>query len=186
VAGAPGADDNGSGSILLLELLRRLAERPPAGLRVVVVWFGAEERIGGSGHHFGSRHAAEEMTAAGDLPDLMLSVDMVGVGDRLYSVGYRDHGVSLADEVVAAAADVGIEATYVSRGEISDHVPFARAGVPAALLLRPDNPAWHKPSDDVVSDEVLLATLRVLEALVDRLDRAHRGLAPIRPTPPVG
>jgi len=176
VAGSPGADDNGSGTILVLELLRRLAERPPSSLRVVVVGFGAEERIGNSGHHFGSRFAAGEMEAAGTLPDLMLSVDMVGVGGQLYSVDFRGHDSSFADEVVVAAEGTGVDVKRRSRGEISDHVAFARADVPAAYLLRPDNPTYHTPAEDSVSDEALLDTLEVIEAVLDYL-------APMEPDP---
>ena len=59
------------------------------------------------------------------------------------------------------------EVRRLSRGEISDHVAFARVGVPSAHLWRPDNPAWHTPEDGSVSEAALLDTLRVLEALVE-------------------
>jgi Zn-dependent M28 family amino/carboxypeptidase len=179
VAGAPGADDNGSGLVVTLELLRRLADHPPSNLRVVVAGFGAEERIGTSGHHFGSRLAVEEMMAVGDLPDLMLSIDMVGVGADLYSAHLRGYDPALADRIVAASAAVGIEVQHKARGEISDHSPFARAGVPAALLMRGDNPGYHTPGDDSVSTEALLEAVAVAEALVENLDDAYERPEPI-------
>lgn len=166
IAGSPGADDNASGAVVLLELLRRLVDDPPVGLEVVMVGFGAEEFVPGFDHHYGSKSAAGEMAAAGALPDLMLSVDMIGVGSELYAVDYRGVDVTMADEVVAAAAADGIDVGRLSRGDISDHVPFAIVGVPTAFLWRGDNPAYHTPGDGTVQDAALLETLHVLEALV--------------------
>jgi Zn-dependent M28 family amino/carboxypeptidase len=183
VAGAPGADDNGSGLVVTLELLRRLVEHPPSNLRVLVVGFGAEERIGGSGHHFGSRRAVQEMEAGGVLPDLMLSVDMVGVGADLYSAHLDGHDPYLADGIVAASDAAGITVTRRTRGEISDHAAFARAGVPAALLMRGDDPAFHSPADVTASTAALLGAVDAAEALVGYLDGvyARLGARPILP-----
>jgi aminopeptidase YwaD len=172
VEGSPGADDNGSGLVVLLELLRRLVAEPPSGLRVAVVAFGAEEVLAGmapDNHHFGSRLAAERLGNEGMLPDWMISVDMVGVGDRLMAVSYEDTDPSLAVEIAGAAEAVGVPVTTLSRGDISDHEAFARAGVPAAFVWRPDNPAWHTPDDTTVVDAALLENLAVLESLVARL-----------------
>jgi hypothetical protein len=169
VVGSPGADDNASGAILILELLRRLAEDPPTGIRVRVVGFGAEERIGGLGHHHGSRFAADRLEERDELPDLMLSVDMVGWGPAITSVSFRGHDTWFADELVLIGADAGIEITRQSRGEISDHVAFARAGVPAALFHRGGNPDYHQPGDDHVIDEILLENVRLLEAIIEHL-----------------
>ncbi len=170
VPGSPGADDNGSGVIVLLELLRRLYEDPPEGLVVRLVAFGSEERIGDHGHHFGSRHAVAVMTADGTLPDFMVSVDMVSVGADLQVVDHRDFDAGFADEIADIAADAGITVVRRSRGEVSDHVPFARAGVPAALLNRPDNPGYHTPNDDTIDDDALLVALRLVESIVAHLE----------------
>lgn len=43
VAGTPGADDNGSGCVVMLEVARRLA-RTPVSAEVRLVWFDGEER----------------------------------------------------------------------------------------------------------------------------------------------
>ena len=172
VAGSPGADDNASGVVLALEILRRLVEEPPVGVRVAVVGFGAEEVIPGFDHHYGSRLAASTMAAEGDLPDLMASVDMVGLAPDLYAVDFEGADPTFADAVAAAGADAGVPVVRITRGDISDHEAFARAGVPAVMVWRPDNAAWHTPGDDTVSDGALVATLRVLEALIERLAAA--------------
>jgi hypothetical protein len=169
---SPGADDNGSGTVVLLELARRLRYRPVPGVRVTIALFGAEEVLTGYGsnaHHFGSRLSSARLAETGSLPDRMVSVDMVGLGDRLLAVTYLDTDPLVAEELQAAGAALGVEITIESRGDISDHEAFARAGVPAAFLWRPDNPAWHTADDDVVRMELLLEDLAVLEGLLNRL-----------------
>ena len=100
----------------------------------------------------------------------MVSVDMVGVGDRVHAVDFQGIESQMADDIVTAAASVGIDVIRRSRGDISDHVPFALAGVPAALLWRGDNPNYHQAGDDLVEDEALLENLRILEALIEFIE----------------
>jgi Zn-dependent M28 family amino/carboxypeptidase len=169
VEGAPGGNDNGSGAVILLEILRRLVEDPPDGLRVVVVGFGAEERIGDSGHHFGSRHAVDELVAAGALPAFMISVDMVGVGNDLHVIDFDEADPTFADELAEAAIAAGFDIDRLSRGEISDHVAFARAGVPAAHIWRSQDPEYHTPGDDDFADAAVLESLALVEVLIDHL-----------------
>mgnify|MGYP001827828625 CR=1 FL=1 len=173
VVAAPGADDNGSGTVVLLELARRLQSNPYPGLHVAVVFFGAEEILDGfpnTEHHFGSRQLAVRLEQSGTLPDWMVSVDMVGVGTDLYAVTYRDTDPAAADLLQQAAAEIGIEVERVSRGDISDHEAFARRGVPAAFLWRPDNPDYHQAGDDHVDPALLLDDLAVIESFLATLD----------------
>lgn len=166
VVGSPGADDNGSGTVVLLELARRLAEEPPDDLTVTIVFFGAEEVITGlskNDHHYGSRALADELAAAGELPDEMVSVDMVGYGDDMLAAVYRDGATSAADRLVDAATARGVRIERSIRGDISDHEAFARAGVPAVMMWRPWNPGYHTPDDDVVNWDHLIADLAVIE-----------------------
>ncbi len=172
--GSPGADDNASGVAVLLELARRLSLAPPAGLTVDIVFFGGEEIPAGfpaDEHHFGSRHMAARLEDEGALPDLMLSVDMVGVGDRLWAVTFEDSDPAAAQTLLEAAGDLGVTAEIVPRGDISDHEAFARRGVPSVFMWRPDNPAYHTPDDTEVRPELLVADLAILEAMLENLQR---------------
>lgn len=171
---SPGADDNGSGVVVLLEIARRLAETSPDGRRVTLAFFGAEEflvGVDGSAHHFGSRLLAEQLAARGDLPDLMASVDMVGVGEDLLAVTYLDSDVAAAELMAEAAAQQGVTVTIESRGDISDHEAFARQGVPSVFLWRPDNPQYHLAGDREVRPEALLEDLGILEIFLELAGR---------------
>ncbi len=170
VPGSPGIDDNGSGVAVLSELMTRLAADPPQTVTVIIAFFGAEERLSGypaSAHHYGSRQMASDMEAQGELPDFMLSVDMVGVGDRLLAVRYNQTDPLARDLLVTAGANVGVTLVPDSRGDISDHEGFARAGVPSAFMWRPDNPNYHRPGDETVDMSLLLEDLAIVEAFLE-------------------
>lgn len=55
----PGANDNGASCIALLALARRFRERPPQGIRVVLLSTGSEESFSEGMKAFGERHFAE-------------------------------------------------------------------------------------------------------------------------------
>jgi Peptidase family M28 len=52
----PGANDNGTSVVALLALARRLAEDPPAGVRVILLSTGSEESFSEGMKAFGERH----------------------------------------------------------------------------------------------------------------------------------
>ena len=55
----PGANDNGTAVVALLELARRFRAAPPRGVRVLLVSMGAEESFSEGIKGFGERHFAE-------------------------------------------------------------------------------------------------------------------------------
>ncbi len=165
---SPGVDDNGSGVVVLLELARRYTEAPPEA-SVTIAFFGGEEVPTGyepSDHHYGSRLMAARLADAGELPDLMVSADMIGVGDRLLGVTYMEGADDAARLLAQSAEQAGVPIDVISRGDISDHEAFARAGVPSVFMWRPDNPAWHTAEDDHYEPALLLEDLAVLERFV--------------------
>src|SRR5690349_16123231 len=72
---APGADDDGSGVAVVLELVRLFATHQFPGTLVLATVSGEEQGL------FGSTFMAQQMAAAGNDVQSMFSNDIVGTGD---------------------------------------------------------------------------------------------------------
>ncbi len=162
---APGAEDNGSGVGVLVELARLAAAQPPP-VPVVFVAFGAEEPRGSGDaqHHFGSQALvaglgpAQRAALAG-----MLSLDRVGVTAGVLPIchgGLADGAVRAS--VLSAAARVGVPA-QARADRASDHWSFERAGLDAARIGKVAYREYHSPGDvpSVVDPAQLLRTATV-------------------------
>jgi aminopeptidase YwaD len=143
VAAGPGANDNGSGSAVVLELARELAQRPlgQRPLNVRFALFGAEE-LG----LFGSRAYVDALSDADRQSILaMVNLDMVGVGDLWHFGGTED----LVQRALGTANDLGARSAPM-RGSLagaSDHASFLAAGIPAVFLYRAEDPNYHTAND---------------------------------------
>jgi aminopeptidase YwaD len=170
VSGSPGANDNASGSAVVLELARLLASvdpsQRPQTLRFVL--FGAEEL----GLH-GSRHYVDTLTEADRRAIVaMINLDMVGVGDAWRFGGTEE----LVQRALGATNDLG-ERALPLRGPLSgasDHASFIDRGVPALFIHRVDDPNYHSSGDRpsevdprALSNAGTIA-LRVFESLADQ------------------
>ncbi len=139
-----GADDNGSGTALVVGLARALAEAGGAPRTLVFVLFGAEE-IGlvGSAHYVRRAATPIERTAA------MLNFDMVGrLRDGRLTIGGVDSGHGLRAAVEGATRAAALPATL--RGlpwGPSDHSRFYSAGAPVLFFHTGIHPDYHRPTD---------------------------------------
>lgn len=165
VAGAPGAEDNGSGVGVVLAVAEAIAERRTR-LPVVLVAFGSEEPRGPSDddHHYGSRAYVASLTPA-ERRSLrgMVSLDRVGVGAAL-PIGSAAEPSPLRAELVRAAERAGV-ATLVETGQkSSDHWSFVRDGLSGVRLGSTPYAAYHSPSDvpSVVDRDQLARTARTV------------------------
>ncbi len=151
-APAPGANDNGSGVAVLLELARDFkgARTQPT---IRFVFFGGEEMSDKNPdhHHYGSRaylrslSKAQRRRIAG-----MVSVDMVGYGSvfnvRSMKVGPR----TIVQSLQRSAARQRIRMPFLKdpgRYGWSDHEPFERASIPAAWLEWRNDTTCHTRKD---------------------------------------
>jgi hypothetical protein len=152
-----GANDNGSGVALLMELAR---DMPSLGgtCGVDFVLFDAEEFIfAEDGHYFlGSEHFASQYAADHAKYHYRCAVllDMVGAADlRIYpetfSVSWEDSRW-LTDEIWATASRLGV-AEFKTEPMIEvrdDHLPLHDiAGIPACDVIGIEYPPWHTQGD---------------------------------------
>ena len=167
VPGSPGANDNASGSAVVLELARQLASVDPSQRPHTVrfVLFGAEE-IG----LFGSRHYVDTLSEAERRSIVaMINLDMVGVGDQ-WRFGGTD---SLVQAALGATNELGEQALPMRGPQTgaSDHANFLSAGIPALFIHRVDDPNYHSGGDrpGLIDPRALSSAgtiaLRVLESL---------------------
>lgn len=186
IEGFVGANDSGSGTGLLLELARSLAEEP-AGVEVRVAFFDGEEAAvayGPADGFHGSRRLAAEMEEKGELGRLagMILLDMVG--DRELGITLPANGSpELARLAFESARELGVREKFrLARFAIGDdHVAFAEKGVPTLDLIDFEygggpgrNEFWHTAEDtlDKMSPESLATVGRVVLRMVEKIGGA--------------
>jgi aminopeptidase YwaD len=184
---SPGGNDNGSGSVAVMELAEALKDVDLVPT-VTFILFGHEEPMGDGNadhHHYGSRKYAATMTAdqKADLA-AMISLDMVGYGTNYY-IRYRERGPrDLVTMMLAYSSRIGGGFAYMkdpSAYGFSDHEAFEAMGYPVAWLEYREDGANHTSGDTYAhcrGDKILrtgglmvgfLASLRMtdLQALID-------------------
>ena len=127
----PAANDNASGTAVILEMAKALSEQKiKLPFDVEFVAFGAEE-IG----LIGSNHYVQNMTTEEvDTVIAMLNFDMVGVGDS-FDIGSAEGFI--ARDLIKMARETLDEMGYpptTSVTDRSDHAPFARSGMDAIYI----------------------------------------------------
>ena len=139
-----GADDNASGTALVLSLARSFAAARPPRTLVFILFAGEELGLLGSSHHVRQPSAVsiERMAA-------MLNFDMVGRLDgRRVFVGGVDTGAGFRPLVEAAGRDAGLDLDLRGAGPgASDHARFHAAGVPVLFFHSGQHADYHRPSD---------------------------------------
>jgi aminopeptidase YwaD len=146
VPAGPGANDNGSGTAITLELARVLQTKYP-NFELRFIAFGAEEY----GLHGSAEYVKNLSNAERTRIKAMLNIDMVAVGNTLYFGGDK----TLVQLAFGAANEVGAgnpQGMSADANGSSDHAPFAQAGIPVLFFYRGEDPNYHKATD--TSDKI--------------------------------
>lgn len=144
-----GADDNASGTALVLEVAEACSSLPaPARPVVFALWDGEEQGLIGSGEY------AKAHEEAGTLPSLAIVCDMIGRSscDRVFVFGV-DTVTGLEAVVENAINDVAesnrLRPTYIRKHlPRSDHWPFYKRDVPYLFFHTGIHESYHRPTDD--------------------------------------
>jgi hypothetical protein len=193
-AEAPGANDDGSGTVLTMELARVFAE---SGVEfdatlVFICWAGEEQGLIGSAAH------AQDLAAAKTIVEAMFNNDIVGNSHggngivdaesvRVYAVGPEDSMARALARYIARTASVYVPSHTVRLmaredrfGRGSDQSSFTQNGFPA-IVFREANENFgkqHSANDTLDGvDFVYLAQ----NARVNAAGVASLGLAPAAP-----
>ncbi|MCX6127934.1 MAG: M28 family metallopeptidase [Proteobacteria bacterium] len=176
-----GANDSGSSSAALLEILPALTALKDSGTLscgILLVWFDGEEATllnwrDGQDHHpakiqdnlYGSRHLAQKLEPCGThmcLPKNLggeqlrafILLDMIGMPKAQLTVDSSSHPKLMQRAQALDASKFGgklYRKAYPKAIE-DDHWPFMERGIPSIDLIDFENlQTWHQPSDRLES-----------------------------------
>jgi Peptidase family M28 len=193
-----GADDDGSGTVAMLEVAEYLSALPAAqrpARSILFVWHTAEEK-----GLLGSKSFTDSPTVPRDSIVAQLNMDMVGRNgpDSLLLVGSRRLSSELGAVVEAVNAAqprpfvldyswdvVGHPERIYCR---SDHYNYARFGIPITFFFTGLHPQYHTVNDEVelIDFDKMARVAQLIGGVA--FDLGHRMARPVvdQPIPPIG
>ncbi len=165
VSAGPGANDNGSGTAVLIELARDLGQQDHKHTLVLIAFDGEELGLLGSAYYVDHLSASDRAKIKG-----MLNFDMLGGGSGPLLLGGDGNLGQLGRDV---ASQLGITARnfHLGGGAGSDHESFQRIGVDTIFFSR-DYSLLHTPQDtiDQIKQDYLDEAGRVAVKMFAQLD----------------
>jgi hypothetical protein len=157
-----GADDDGSGTIAVVELAQAFSMLKSRPARSIIFLTVSGEEAG----LWGSRYFSEHPTVPMDQIVADLNADMISrnAPDSIVVIGkdHSDLGTTMnrvnqehPELDLTAADDIWPEQNFYRR---SDHFNFARRGVPVLFFFAGTHEDYHRPSDEVSRMDVSKAT----------------------------
>ena len=147
-----GANDNGSGSVALLELAEAMVEAGPKR-SVIFAWFTGEEK-----GLWGSEYFVHHPPVPYDKISAHINLDVISGDDpeSIALVGHTRLSTAL-DELVTRVNNVccgmDLDNHFEEPGPssrfffMSDHYPFIQHGIPSVWLFNGPEPNVHRPTD---------------------------------------
>jgi hypothetical protein len=184
-----GADDNGSGSTMLMEEARRFGQKAnrEGRSRVFIAFSGEEMGLLGSIHYCKQPPFPLEETAA------MVNLDMVGRlrpdketnKDKL--IVYGTSSAKTFDKLIDAVnAKYDFQLKKVPSGMgPSDQQSFYVKNIPVYFFFTDYHPDYHRPSDtsDKINFAGMVRVADLVEDLLDRLEKVRERPEFVKPAP---
>lgn len=161
-----GADDNASGTSVVLELCEYFAAGPALPRTVMFAFWDAEE-IG----LLGSKHWVSHPTIPRERIKFNINLDMVGRlrNSEVVVVGTRT-AAGLRQRAARSNANVGLQLLFANAmADDTDHYSFFQRGVPVLHFDTGKHDDYHRPSDD--AEKLNFAGLQQIGQLVRNLAR---------------
>ncbi|MFO8053657.1 MAG: M28 family peptidase, partial [Bacteroidales bacterium] len=167
-----GADDNASGTAMLIELARYFAENPEArGRSMIFIAFDAEESGLLGSKHFVKNSGKFDREAI----KAMVSLDMVGMynnnnGLDLKGIGSLQHGRTLAENT-AEETGLQLHKTTDRIPSATDTHPFGKQGIPAIHVFTGTHKRYHTPKDvcELLDYQGMASITKYMQSLVSKI-----------------
>jgi hypothetical protein len=190
---ANGADDDGSGTVVMLEIAQELASRAVRPRRSILFVSHTGEELG----LLGSQHFTDHPTVPRDSIVTQLNMDMVGRGraqdvkgggpHSIQMIGSRRLATELGDTIDALnarrAVKMDVDYSFDAPGHPynrycrSDHYMYARYGIPITYFSAGYHPDYHQVSDEpqyIDYDHMALIGGFVRDVALAVADMSHR------------
>ncbi|MBI3854318.1 MAG: M28 family peptidase [Planctomycetes bacterium] len=170
-----GADDNASGTAVVLEMARRFAKKPAKRTVILVAFSGEEMGVLGSRHYVNNPPTLEA-------PVAMINMDMVGRLRESLIVFGADTGDKFKEYLADSPLKIAHNKDAIGP---SDHTSFVLKGIPAVHLFTGAHADYHKPGDtaDKINYEGLRKIADLVESLARKVADAPEKMAFVKPPP---
>lgn len=146
----PGADDNGSGIVGLIELARRFGTDTEGQAFNLLFLACSAEEVG----LYGSKHFISHSGIAPDKIKCVINMDMIGRSHSgcdsgsIFAICSKNFNTQYLDALNDADAQTKrIRLDYSHSNVMSDHRPFQEKGIPVVLFFNGRHADLHKPTD---------------------------------------
>jgi hypothetical protein len=171
-----GADDNASGTSMVIELFEKFASTNNHKRTLVFMAFGGEE-LG----LLGSKHFVNNPTIDLDKVHLMVNLDMIGrMEDNNVQLGGAATAENFSSRLHPFLMEKNVNVIELGKGIFSrsDHYNFYKKDIPVLFFFTGVHDDYHKPSDDAdkINYDGMKSISNMVEGIVDEFANTEDNL----------